>query len=172
MTTNYSNGKIYKIIDNKSDMIYVGSTCQTLHQRIQKHKSDYKSFIAGKKNNVTSFKILENNDFTIELIENYPCKNKKELEKQEGYFIKLYKQQELNIVNRCIVGQDPSEYIKCKCGNKYVHKRESKHKRSDSQCKWLELLNAPKIIIPGDNNNITINIYCNSKDDLNKLNIV
>ena len=52
MTKNYNNGKIYNIIDNKSDMIYVGSTCQTLQQRIQKHKSDYKSYIAGgKKNN-------------------------------------------------------------------------------------------------------------------------
>ena len=172
MTPNYNNGKIYKIVDNLSDMLYVGSTCKTLEQRLKAHISDYKSFKSGGKNNITSFKILENNDFKIELIENYPCENKSQLEKREGYFIKLYRQQELNIVNRCIVGQDPYGYINCKCGNRYIHKKEAKHKRSYPHLKGLELLNTPKIIIPGDNNNITINIYCNSKEDLNKLNIV
>ena len=172
MTTNYNNGKIYKIVDNLSDMLYVGSTCNTLEQRLKAHISDYKSFKLGGKNNITSFKILENNDFKIELIENYPCENKSQLEKREGYFIKLYRQQELNIVNRCIVGQDPYGYINCKCGNRYIHKKEAKHKRSYPHRKGLELINTPKIIIPGDNNNITINIYCNSKEDLNKLNIV
>ena len=172
MTSKYINGKIYKIVDNKSDMIYVGSTCKTLQQRLNRHISSYKSYKAGKTNNITSYQILENNDFSIKLIENYPCENKAQLEKREGYFIKLFRQQDLSIVNRCIVGQDPHGYITCKCGHKYVHKRESRHKRSDQHCKWLQLLNTPKIIIPGDNNNITINIYCNSKDELNKLNIV
>ena len=46
----YETGKIYKIVDNTSDMIYVGSTCQTLEQRLQRHESDYRAFQAGKKN--------------------------------------------------------------------------------------------------------------------------
>ena len=172
MTIDFNNGKIYKIVDNKSDMIYVGSTCKSIQQRLKQHEYAYKAYKAGKSHNITSFKILQNNDFKIELIENYPCENRTQLEKREGYFIKLYRQQELNIVNRCMVGQDPYGYINCKCGNRYIHKKEAKHKRSYPHRKGLQLLNTPKIIIPGDNNNITINIYCNDKNDLNNLNIV
>ena len=36
----YNSGKIYKIIDNTSDMIYVGSTCKTLQQRLKGHEND------------------------------------------------------------------------------------------------------------------------------------
>ena len=60
MNSNYENGKIYKIIDNTSDMIYVGSTYKPLQQRLKMHESDYKRFKAGKMNYITSFKILQN----------------------------------------------------------------------------------------------------------------
>ena len=35
--TNFQNSKIYKITDNLSDMIYIGSTCKTLEQRLKQH---------------------------------------------------------------------------------------------------------------------------------------
>ena len=53
MSTKYQSGKIYKIIDNTSDMIYIGSTCQTLEQRLKGHEQQFKSFKAGKKIFVT-----------------------------------------------------------------------------------------------------------------------
>lgn len=61
---NYGNGKIYKIINESGDTIYIGSTTQKLCQRYQLHK--YKS-----KNN----KII--------LIENYACNSKEELLRKE-----------------------------------------------------------------------------------------
>ena len=64
--TNYQNSKIYKITDNTTDMVYVGSTFKTLQQRLKAHEAAYKSFKAGKfPNNVTVFKILENADYNI-----------------------------------------------------------------------------------------------------------
>ena len=206
MTIDYNNGKIYKIVDNKSDMIYIGSTCKTLDQRLNTHKKDYKNFKAGNYHNISSFKILENNNYKIELVKLYPCKSKKELELEEGKKIKQFKNDGLNIVNRIIVGQTDAEYRQnnkaklkeykqnnkdktkeydkkyrqnnkdkinqkncCSCGGKFIKKNKSSHEKTKKHC---EFINAPKIIIPGDNNNITINIYCNGKNDLNNLNIV
>jgi len=79
---NYNNSKIYKIICNTTGFNYIGSTCQELGKRLNKHRWDYKN-----KLNLTSCKILENNNYEIVLIENYPCKNKQELLLRERYWI-------------------------------------------------------------------------------------
>jgi hypothetical protein len=68
---NYSQAKVYKIVDNTNGNIYVGSTCEpTLARRLAGHVTNYKSYLNGKGNNITSFQILENNDYDIVLIEN------------------------------------------------------------------------------------------------------
>ena len=167
MTSNYSNGKIYKIVDNLSDLIYVGSTCKTLNDRLNSHEQDYKSFISGKKKYITSFKILENKNYKIELIENFPCESKQDLEKKEGYFIRLYRKQELNIVNKCIAGQDQYELMTCKCGMRYTHKHQAKHNRSYPHQKFLGLI---KNVISNNNNCvININITVNNFDEIEQL---
>ena len=83
---NYSQGKIYKIVDNTTDNIYIGSSCQNqLRKRLQQHVSDYKRYIEGKKGNCTSFDIIKNGNYDIILIEEYPCMNKMQLHKRESY---------------------------------------------------------------------------------------
>tara|TARA_R110000782_G_C14549428_1_gene384778 strand:- start:47 stop:496 length:450 start_codon:yes stop_codon:yes gene_type:complete len=82
--TDYSKGKIYKIIDNTNDKIYIGSTIQTLEARLIGHKSESKN--NSVKNNSSKI-ILKNDDFDIELIENHPCNTKRELEIREQYFM-------------------------------------------------------------------------------------
>ena len=77
----YRNGKIYKIVSNKTGLVYIGSTCKTLPQRIAQHERDYKQYLKmGKRYNVymTSFKILKDGNYQIQLVENYPCKNSRE----------------------------------------------------------------------------------------------
>ena len=76
MNTNFQNSKIYKITDNVTNAIYIGSTCKTLEQILNQHERNFKAFKAGKSNFVTVFKILDNNDYKIELIKYYPCENK------------------------------------------------------------------------------------------------
>ena len=81
---NYSNGKIYKLINKIDDKIYIGSTCAKLNVRFVAHKSKskikptpaHKHFIHIGFENVS-----------IELIENYECKTKKELELRERHWI-------------------------------------------------------------------------------------
>ena len=85
-TIDYSTGKIYKIISSTSNYVYIGSTTNTLSTRFSLHKSQYKS---GKNKNLSM--IFDNNNIDncyIELIKNYPCSCRNELEREEGIEIR------------------------------------------------------------------------------------
>lgn len=102
----YQRGKIYKLVDRTNGNIYIGSTIKTLNQRLSHHKYVYKS----EYNVVTSFDIIENGNYYIELIEPYPCNNRHDLEKRERFHI------ENNI-----------------CVNKIIPTRTSKEWREDNK---------------------------------------
>ena len=88
----YQLGKIYKIIDNTNDDIYIGSTAEkTLAHRLCKHKSDFKRWKEGKSNYVSSYKIIENGNYDIILLESCPCNNRDELKAREKYYIQTNK---------------------------------------------------------------------------------
>jgi len=74
---NYNNGKIYKIINENNETIYIGSTVQSLSQRYTKH----------------SHKAPNNK---IILIENYSCDNCEELRKREQEVIEEHN----NLLNK------------------------------------------------------------------------
>ena len=40
----YQNGKIYCLRSHKTDLVYVGSTCQPLYKRLNEHKNYYKMY--------------------------------------------------------------------------------------------------------------------------------
>jgi len=68
MVVNYNNGKIYKIINENCETVYVGSTTQSLCQRYTRHN-----------HKASNHKII--------LIENYSCNSKEELCKREQEII-------------------------------------------------------------------------------------
>lgn len=91
---NYQLGKVYKLVNNVDDKIYVGSTCDGLHIRKSKHKYDSK-----KSPNQPVYVHCNNigwDNVDIILIGNFPCNSKEELLYHERYYIELYKS-ELNI---------------------------------------------------------------------------
>lgn len=98
MTENrYANGKIYKIVSEKSDKVYIGSTCKKLlSQRLAGHKNDYKRWKAGRKHKMTSFDLIELGDVSIILLELFPCNTKDELLSRERHYIELYKNDMIN----------------------------------------------------------------------------
>ena len=179
----FQSGKIYKIVDNSSDLIYIGSTCDTLEQRLKGHEASFKCFKLGKMNFVTSFKVLENNNYRIELIKLYPCETKQELNIAEGLVIKKLKSEGLNIINKNIAGQTRKETnaqyynnnknqineksnikFNCVCGGKYSNCNKSHHEKSKKHQNYL----IKKTIINNHGTiNITINI--NNIEDLEKL---
>ena len=102
----YKNAKIYKIVDNTNGNIYIGSTCKTLCWRIAQYRASYKCFLNGKFSYITSFKILENGDYDIILIEEVKdCENKEQLKARERFYI-----ESLECVNKVIVGRSKKEY--------------------------------------------------------------
>jgi hypothetical protein len=84
----YSQSKIYRMVCNITGVQYIGSTClPTLAKRLAYHRKHYKEFLNNTKNFITSFKILENNDYSIILIEEYPCETKEQLLARERFHI-------------------------------------------------------------------------------------
>ena len=84
---NYKQGKIYKIECNVTGLIYIGSTCKKkLSGRMTEHRSSYKKYLNGKKKYYSVFKTMENKDYDIILIEDYPCKSKDQLFARERYY--------------------------------------------------------------------------------------
>lgn len=102
----YQKGKIYKLWSPSKNLIYYGSTIETLAQRLAKHKYDYKKYNENNtKTCLTSFLVLECEDYKIELVEEYACNNRTQLEKKEGEYIKNNE-----CCNKIIVGRTDQEY--------------------------------------------------------------
>jgi hypothetical protein len=88
----YARGKIYKIVSDSCDDIYIGSTCEpTLARRLAGHVGDYAKYLRGTYKYISSFQILERGDYSIVLIKEYPCENKAQLFSKERYYIDKYK---------------------------------------------------------------------------------
>ena len=105
----YKNGKIYKIVDVGYNKCYIGSTCESLSKRMARHRSIY--LYGSEKDKGRRINSLFN-DFgiencKIELVEEYPCSNKMELLRQEGYHIR-----ENECVNKIVAGRTLEEYNK------------------------------------------------------------
>jgi hypothetical protein len=105
----YLNSKIYKIVCDITNQIYIGSTTQKLSSRLSGHVAEYKKWSLGKtKKYISSFEIIKNNNYSIILIENFQCNNNEELHKKERYFIETM----VNVVNKVIPTRTKDEYIK------------------------------------------------------------
>jgi hypothetical protein len=103
MENRYHNGRIYKIVCG--DLTYIGSTCQPLSKRLAEHRSNFKGWKNGKRNNVSSFRLFEIGEPTIVLIEAIKCENKEELFRRERYYIET-----IDCVNMCIPGRTMKEW--------------------------------------------------------------
>lgn len=122
---NYSNSKIYKIVNNNCEdgNVYFGSTVQPLHKRLYQHKKKYESWKAGKFPFITSFKLYDQDyeNVKIILVEELECENKQQLIKRERYYIEN---------NKCV--------------NKNIPTRTNKEYREDNKDKYKEYYNKNK----------------------------
>ena len=119
----YSKGKIYKIVnDDFPDLVYYGSTISELRKRFNNHKI--------KTNICASKKLFETNNAKIELVEDYPCETKRELEIREKYYI-------LNF--ECLNEKIPGKTIEEKKAyqKEYSKKYEEKHKEQIKKTKKI-----------------------------------
>ena len=155
----YQNGKIYRVVCEETQRVYIGSTCSTLIKRLYNHKNakqtTCKDFINPK----------------IFLIEDYPCDRKEQLLMRERYWMEntdcvnlvrairtdterkeqhrenssryrlnnkelvLENNRQYWIDNKTIIAEKKTEKITCDCGsiisygNLSTHKKTAKHNK-------------------------------------------
>ena len=156
MVSRYSDAKIYKIVNDIDDQIYVGSTILQLNIRFTKHI--YASKLYPERKLYKHFTKLGVEHFKIILIKNYPCNNKTELAiEEERYKLMLNaqlntyrahqtaeqkkeQQKERNDRNNKIYYQNnraklllkKKERLLCKvCGKTYTRHNKARHCRSN-----------------------------------------
>mgnify|MGYP001391769468 CR=1 FL=1 len=162
----YSQGKIYKLINNDTQQVYYGSTCTTLEKRLKGHKNSYNSWkhSPDKVKHTRSFDLFENNgEVEIELVENYPTDSKQKLEKRERVYIDandcvnknrptrsreewkennregiLEYHKKYNEENKEKIYEQLSKEVKCKCGATVKMYNLSKHKKTHKHMKNID----------------------------------
>lgn len=98
----YKRGKVYIIRSPQTQMVYYGSTISPLSKRFHTHNNDMKHGIY-----CSSHEILKFGDAYIELVENFPCNSKRELNRREG---QIQRENRLTCVNLRIAGQTKKEF--------------------------------------------------------------
>jgi len=136
---NYKNAKIYKLVSNYTDKIYVGSTTQKLSMRKAEHTRDYQQYLKGIGYKFISFELLELGPVDIILLEEYQCDNREQLHKRERYHI-----EKNNCVNKNIPARTLKEYqeankdkmYKCSCGSTVKFLYKSQHTQTSKHLKF------------------------------------
>ena len=124
--TDYSRGKIYKLVNNVDDKIYVGATCGTLRLRKSRHKS--KSKFCPDRTVYKHFNEIGWENVNIILIEEIKCESKMELSRRERHWIDELKP-DLNLVVPLRTMEeyyiDNKEIIVERSKNRYLNNKES-----------------------------------------------
>lgn len=86
--SDYSQGKIYRLVSTLTDKIYIGSTTDTLRIRLSNHRCHFRRWGNGDTHEyTTAFELIKLDDCQIELIEDHPCRGERELKAREQYWI-------------------------------------------------------------------------------------
>ena len=107
----YEFSKIYQIVDVGFNKCYIGSTTETLSQRMARHREHYKAHMSGgNRKHERSMMLFDEfgiDNCKILLIKDFPCNSRAELEREEGREI-------LNNIDMCVnknvVGRTRQEY--------------------------------------------------------------
>ena len=117
-------GYIYKIINDDTNDIYIGSTINNINKRFSGHKYIHKK---GKRT-TSSYKILCGVNPRVELIEEFKYTNLSELRRREGEL----QNQTVNCINKNIAGRLNTDPYKCNACKKIIRRSDNipRHKRS------------------------------------------
>lgn len=103
----YSKAKIYAIRAPGTDNVYIGSTTKSLSARMSNHRANYILYLNGKYHYTTSIEVVSIPGAYIELVEEFPCNNKEQLNKREGEIIRST----ATCVNKRVEGRTKEEQI-------------------------------------------------------------
>jgi len=98
---------------NSDGLMYIGSTTKSLKSRLGGHRRACRRYLNGKYHWTSSFKLLENDDVKIELIETVDDCDTKGLHDKERYWIEYYKKKYGDkVVNKYIPNRTNAQYRK------------------------------------------------------------
>lgn len=106
----FSKGKIYKIWNDANDKIYVGSTTQVLSKRFACHITGSKIETKKHRPLYADMCKIGSDQFHIELIQNYECDSKNELNAREGFYIRELRSNKPDLgYNKNLAGRTKSD---------------------------------------------------------------
>jgi group I intron endonuclease len=142
MPVNYQNGKIYKIVNNQNNIVYIGSTANTLCKRMYGHKGDSKKESCNDRTFYKAVNQIGVENFKIILIKNFPCSDRNELTAEEYRILREMRDNGEQLYNEMIDGNYPmlgkthTKEAKQKMSEAHIGKtpsEESKQKMSESK---------------------------------------
>ena len=108
-----NTGRVYIIRSTCTSDVYIGSTDETLRKRLLYHERHFRSHLNEKMNYVTSYELICQDDYWIELLEEIQFNDKTELTAVE----QLYINADPNCVNK---------YLSNNVAPKTLRQREAK----------------------------------------------
>lgn len=122
---------VYGIFCKTTWRVYYGSTEFIVEQRLKSHENNYKRYLKGKYDYITSFEILKNNNYEIKLLEK--CDNEIHMCNRERFYIKTFP-----CVNK-YRGRVPGRtYKEWREDNREELAEKNKEWREDNREKFLE----------------------------------
>jgi len=128
---NYQRGKIYKLVSEHTEKIYIGSTTQKyLSDRLSGHACKFRKYTKDHitKNTTKSVELFKLGEVQIILIENFPCNDVNELKAREAYYIKLFKRK---VVNETIPLRTNREYREDNREDILIKKKQYREKHKE-----------------------------------------
>eukprot|EP00732_Lithocolla_globosa_P007216 Lithocolla_globosa_v1_NODE_8967_length_761_cov_131.483003.p1 type:complete len:157 gc:universal NODE_8967_length_761_cov_131.483003:664-194(-) len=140
----YTNGKIFKIVSDEIDSVFIGSTCQPLYKVKSDHKCNYIKWLEnGKQGRFShSYDIIKYGDYDVILIEEYECDNRDQLLRRERFWMEELREKCINFKKSRrteeedeIKRRNPgfvfdNETVFCECGLTYKRKHRGRHQRT------------------------------------------
>lgn len=152
MPTDYSKGKIYAIKSKLNVPVCIGSTTRKLNVRWNEYRSHYNN----PNHREYSWKISELmrehgvENFWIELLEEYECDSRVELEAREGYHQRRYLDNGIPICNTRIEGetnlQGQSRMVQWYRDNPEAYQEKLARDRKKVVCKYCKNLVTKRIL--------------------------
>ena len=124
----YKNGKIYKILNDNTDDVYVGSACQPLSKRMAEHRGALNKKACSNFKIYNKMKEIGKEHFYTELIEEFPCDNVEQLRAREGYYIR-----QIATLNKLVAGRTKEEFEEYRHEAKKEYGRKYRKEHCDAE---------------------------------------
>lgn len=159
----YTTAKIYRLHSPSTGLNYIGSTCNDLRTRLQKHKGHYKQYLNDRRRYISSYEVVKQPDCVILLVEAKACNDKLEMLRLEAHHMNNYKCVNKNKPGALLLAGGKKQYMdeynplyrqnnldairakknkknECLCGGRYTQQNKAQHEKTALHQLYLRLI--------------------------------